>query len=79
MRAYEFPAKLTPDRKIEVADIFLKNLPVNQTVRIILLVNEPDDIQSEEDQEKEAADWARLGAEQLFAGYSPEDAIYDNL
>ncbi|GEM_PF-6800632 len=43
-----------------------------------MLVNEPVDIE-EDDEEKEAADWARLGTEQLFAGYSDEDAIYDKI
>ncbi|MCL1463485.1 hypothetical protein [Argonema galeatum] len=77
MKAYEFPAKVTAEGKLELPDTLLKNLTPNQQIRIIVLVNEPVD--KEDDEEKEAADWARLGTEQLFAGYSDEDAIYDKI
>jgi len=78
MKAYEFPAKVTAEGKIELPDAMLKNLPPNQQVRVIVLVNEPVDIE-EDDEEKEAADWAHLGIAQLFSGYSDEDTIYDNI
>ncbi|MFB2892591.1 hypothetical protein ACE1CI_06560 [Aerosakkonemataceae cyanobacterium BLCC-F50] len=78
MKAYEFPAKVTAEGKLELPDAMLKNLTPNQQVRIIILVNELVDIE-EDEEEKEAADWARLGTTQLFAGYSDEDAIYDNI
>ncbi|MFB2835736.1 hypothetical protein [Floridanema evergladense] len=72
MKAYEFPAKVTDEGKLELPDTILKNLTPNQQVRIIILVNELVDTE-EDDEEKEAADWARLGTAQLFAGYSDED------
>ena len=78
MKLYEFPAKATAEGKLELPDAMLKKLPPNQQVRVIVLVNKLVDIE-EDDEEKEAADWARLGTAQLFAGYSDEDAIYDNI
>jgi hypothetical protein len=48
-------------------------LAANQEVRVIVLVQEPTDI------EEENAAWHRLAAEQFFADYSEEDAIYDNI
>lgn len=73
MKAYEFPAKVTDEGKIEVPDTVLKYLAANQEVRVIVLVQEPTDI------EEENATWQILAAEQLLAGYSEEDAIYDNI
>jgi hypothetical protein len=51
-------------------------LAANQEVRLIVLVKEPTD--TEEDEEEENAAWQSLAAEQLLAGYSEENAIYDN-
>jgi hypothetical protein len=47
-------------------------LALNQEVRVIVLVKEPTDTE-------ENTAWHRLAAEQLLAGYSEEDAIYDNI
>ncbi|WP_449419699.1 hypothetical protein [Phormidium nigroviride] len=77
MKAYEFPAKVTAEGKIEFPDNILKHLPNNKEVRIIVLVNESIDIEEYEIEENAA--WHRLAAEQLLAGYSEEDAIYDNI
>ena len=41
-------------------------------VRMVILLNEPI---KREDQEV----WARLTAEQFFAGYSEADAVYDEI
>ncbi|MEG3834421.1 MULTISPECIES: hypothetical protein [Microcoleus] len=73
MKAYEFPAKVTDEGKIEFPDTLLKYLAANQEVRVIVLVQEPTDT------EEENAAWQILAAEQLLAGYSEEDAIYDNI
>ena len=70
MKAYEFPVKVTSDGRLELPDALLKLLPGNQTVRVIILVSEPTDME-------EQAAWSRLTAEQFFAGYSEADAIYD--
>lgn len=73
MNAYDFPAKVTDEGKIEFPDTLLKYLAANQEVRVIVLVQEPTDI------EEENAAWQILAAEQLLAGYSEEDVIYDNI
>jgi hypothetical protein len=73
MKAYEFPAKVTTEGKIELPDTILQQLSHNQQVKVIILVNEP-----REDQEDDKA-WNRLASEQLFKGYSEEDAIYDRI
>jgi hypothetical protein len=73
MKACEFPAKVTDERKIEFPDTLLKYLAANQEVRVIVLVQEPTDI------EEENAAWQLLAAEQFLAGGSEEDAIYDNI
>ncbi len=73
MKAYEFPAKVTTEGKIELPDTVLQQLPHNQQVKVIILVNEPS-----EDEEDDKA-WHRLATEQLLKGYSEEDAIYDTI
>ncbi|MEC4814855.1 MAG: hypothetical protein SAK29_16475 [Scytonema sp. PMC 1069.18] len=40
MKAYEFPAKITPEGTLEVPEELLDSFPNNQVVRVILLVNE---------------------------------------
>lgn len=41
MKAYEFPAKITPSGTLEVPEELLDSLPSDQVVRVIVLVNEP--------------------------------------
>ncbi|OGO40394.1 MAG: hypothetical protein A2Z04_02590 [Chloroflexi bacterium RBG_16_57_9] len=72
MKAYEFPVKVTSDGRLAIPDALLSLLPTNQIVRIILLVNEPTDME-------EQAVWSHLTAEQFFAGYREADAIYDRI
>ncbi|MBD2610609.1 hypothetical protein H6G94_04865 [Nostoc punctiforme FACHB-252] len=69
MKAYEFPANVTTEGKIELPDAILQQLVNNQQVKVIILVNEP----TEEEQEEAA--WYRLASEQLLKGYSEDDAI----
>ncbi|MEH2305971.1 hypothetical protein [Nostoc sp.] len=73
MKAYEFPANVTTEGKIELPNAILQHLANNQQVKVIILVNEP----TEEEQEEAA--WHRLAAEQLLKGYSEDDAIYDTI
>jgi hypothetical protein len=73
MKAYEFPANVTTEGKIELPESILQQLANNQQVKVIILVNEP----TEEEQEEAA--WHRLAAEQLLKGYSEDDAIYDTI
>ncbi len=72
MKAYEFPAQLTPEGKLEVAEGLLPSLSVKQVVKVILLIDEPAD-----SAEKNA--WVQLTAEQFVSGYSEADAIYNNV
>ncbi|MBD2409266.1 hypothetical protein FACHB389_25565 [Nostoc calcicola FACHB-389] len=73
MKAYEFPANVTTEGKIELPDAILQQLVNKQQVKVIILVNEP----TEEEQEEAA--WHRLASEQLLKGYSEDDAIYDTI
>ncbi|WP_293154836.1 MULTISPECIES: hypothetical protein [unclassified Microcoleus] len=77
MKAYEFPAKVTSEGKINLTDDILKYLAVNQDVRVIILVNEQTN--SETDEVEEKTDWHRLAATQFFADCSEEDTIYDRV
>jgi hypothetical protein len=77
MKAYEFPAKLTTEGKLEFSDAILKQLPINQELKIIILVKEATDIEEDEQQQNTA--WRRLAAEQFFADYKEEEAIYDQI
>jgi bifunctional DNA-binding transcriptional regulator/antitoxin component of YhaV-PrlF toxin-antitoxin module len=70
MKAYEFPAKVTQDGQLEIPQPIRKRLQAQQTVRIIVLVHEPDEV-------SEQGDWERLTAEQFLAGYSDAASIYD--
>ncbi|MFN6571443.1 hypothetical protein [Dendronalium sp. ChiSLP03b] len=73
MKAYEFPANVTTEGKIELPDVIWQQLANNQQVKVIILVTEP----TEEEQEEAA--WQRLAADQLLKGYSEDDAIYDTI
>ncbi|MGK7875437.1 MAG: hypothetical protein AB4426_19690 [Xenococcaceae cyanobacterium] len=74
MKAYELTAKVTPEGQLEFTDTLLNKLPINQEVKVIVLVNEPTDTEAEAN-----ADWSRLAAEQFFYDYSEADAIYDEI
>jgi len=73
MEAYEFQTKIMPDGKIEVPGAFFKKLKRTQVVRVIVLINEPLEINPEEQT------WKRLTEEQFLAGYSEDDAVYDKV
>lgn len=68
MKAYEFPIKMDRDGRIEVPDDLKSVLPADRNVRVILLVDETTDEQSE---------WKQNTAEQFLAGYAEADSIYD--
>lgn len=72
MKAYEIPAKVTREGRIESLDALLELLPRDQVVRVIVLVPEPTD-------NEEQAAWSRLTAEQFLAGYSEADSIYGRI
>jgi hypothetical protein len=71
MKAYEFPAHITVDGKLELPDAALPRSLNNQTVRVIILINETEN-------SSEQTAWTDLTATQFLAGYSSVDAIYDD-
>jgi len=73
MKAYEFQTMIMPDGKIEVPGEFFKKLKRTQVVRVIVLINEPAEVNPDD------LAWERLTEEQFLAGYSEGDAVYDQL
>lgn len=70
MKAYEFPAHITTDGKLELPDMELPRALNNQAVRVIVLVSETENA-------SEQTEWGNLTATQFLAGYDAIDAIYD--
>lgn len=68
MEAYEFPVKISSDRKIEIPDKYKKNISPNQEVNVIILIKD----ETEED-------WNNLTLKEFFEGYNEKDSIYDKL
>jgi hypothetical protein len=71
VKAYEFPAKVSQDGSVELPEGLVDRLPENHVVRVIILVDEPEDADD--------AAWIRLSLDQFLAGYAEEDAIYDKV
>ena len=72
MKAYELPLKITSEGKLELPEDLMAELPLDQLVRVIVLVPEPSDSDP-------AATWDHLTAEQFFTGYSQADSVYDTI
>ncbi|OQX02926.1 MAG: hypothetical protein BWK80_56825 [Desulfobacteraceae bacterium IS3] len=72
MKAYEFPVKVMPGGTIQLPAPLSEQIPKNQHVRVIILVNDPENAE-------ERADWNRLTSEQFLAGYSNADEAYDRI
>ena len=70
MKAYEIPVEITSEGKLELPESLLAQLPREQVVRVIILVNEPADLE-------EHTAWSSLTEEQFVSGYSEADSIYD--
>jgi hypothetical protein len=73
MKAFDIEAAVRPDGTITLPADVVAQVGPSQTVRLLVLVEEPLS------EEEEAAAWERAAAENFFKGYAPEDAIYDNL
>jgi hypothetical protein len=71
MKAYEFPATISTEGRIELPEKVLKQLSSNQQVKIILLVNEP----KEDEVDDEDAGWYQLAAEQFFADENDRERL----
>jgi len=74
MKTYEFPAKLNPEGKLDLPEKLLKELPINQELRVIVLVQETKDLESEENKY-----WSRIAIEQFFSEEDDSDSIYDQI
>lgn len=72
MRAYEFPSKVTSDGNLELPAELLDLIPSGQTLRVVVLVSEPAELD-------EQAATARQLAEQFLATYGSADTAYDTL
>ena len=72
MKAYEFPAHITVDGKLELPDTPLPRSLNNKAVRVIVLVNETESY-------SDTIEWANLTATQFLSGYSAVDDIYDEI
>ncbi|MDL1895476.1 hypothetical protein FBQ82_04345 [Anaerolineae bacterium CFX7] len=70
MKAYEFPTKISSEGTLEIPTPVKEILPRGEIVRVILLVQEPEDLY-------EQKQWATLTAKEFFAGYVESDSIYD--
>ena len=71
MKVYEFSTKVKPDGSLELPDALVEQLPEDQALRVLIMVDEPTD-----DEDKA---WSRFAAEQLLAQYDDADEIYDRI
>ena len=72
MKAYEFPARVSSDGRLEGPEVLIGKLPRHKALRVIVFVPETD----ENDEE---SSWAELTRQQFLSGYAEADAIYDQL
>ena len=70
MKAYELPAKITPEGNLELPERLRRLLPAGKMARVIVLV--PDAADADEQ-----AAWEGLTADQFLSGYAAADAVYD--
>lgn len=72
MKAYEFPVQVSDEGTLEIPAPVSELLPRGQVVRVILLVQEPEDFY-------EQSQWSYLTTREFFAGYAESDSIYDEV
>jgi hypothetical protein len=70
MKAYELPAKMTPEGNLELPESLRRLLPASRAARVIVLIPDPTDAD-------ESQAWERLTADQFCSGYAAADAVYD--
>ena len=79
MKAYEFPAKITPEGKLELLDVQLEDLPRNSVVRVIVLVEEQTD-EEDEDEIDSVADSLRRALHEAKMGQTkPISQLWDGI
>lgn len=79
MRAYEFRTRVTEAGDLELPTSLLESLSAGQTVRVLILVEEPPYDADQMSEEEEDAAWERFATEQFLRQYNEDDAIYDRL
>ena len=67
MKAIEFQSRINSDAMLSVPPEVATQLPVDQPIRVLLLVAE----------DAESRDWELLAAQEFLQGYSESDAVYD--
>lgn len=72
MRMYEVPIDITPEGKLELPKVLMDRMIRGQSIRLIALLDEPEDKEYD-------SDWSRVTAEQFLAGYGDADSIYDTI
>jgi hypothetical protein len=70
MKAYELPAKITPEGNLELPESLRRLLPAGRAARVIVLI--PDPVDADEQNV-----WERLTVDQFGSGYAAADAVYD--
>jgi hypothetical protein len=71
MKAYEFPAKVTPDGLLELPPELQQRLSDAPAATVVLVIKEQTSSSDEV--------WSEMTAQQFLAGYSDTDAIYDQI
>ncbi len=81
MKAYEFPAKVTPEGKLELPDVHIKDLPSNPVVRVIVLIEEDTDEEEEDEDSLESiADSLRRALHEAKTGQTkPISQLWDEI
>lgn len=79
MKAYEFPAKITPDGKLELPDVQLEDLPRNSVVRVIVLVEEQTDEEDEDELDSVADSLRRALHEAKMGQTKPISQLWDGI
>jgi bifunctional DNA-binding transcriptional regulator/antitoxin component of YhaV-PrlF toxin-antitoxin module len=72
MKAYELTTKVTSGGEIRLPEQVRQELPAESVVRVIVLIDEPQDPAG-------GGPWNRLTAEQFLAGYDDADRVYDSV
>ena len=70
MKAYELPAKITPEGNLELPERLRRLLPAGNAARVIVLI--PDPAGADEQNA-----WERLTADQFCSGCAAADSVYD--
>lgn len=79
MKAYEFPAKITPEGKLELPDVQLEDLPRNSVVRVIVLVEEQTDEEDEDELDSVADSLRRALHEAKMGQTKPIFQLWDGI